>query len=45
MTGPEAPLTIKEGAENVIFLLELPDGINNEYQGKYFEECKVVSIE
>lgn len=45
MTGPEAPLTIKEGAQNVIFLIELPDGINNEYQGKYFDGFKVASFE
>ena len=45
MTGPEAPLTIKEGAENEIFLIELPDGINEEYQGKYFDRFKVSSFE
>ena len=45
MTGPEAPLTIKEGAENEVFLIELPDGINKEYQGKYFDRFKVTSFE
>ena len=45
MTGPEAPLTIKEGAENEVFLIELPDGINKEYQGKYFDRFKVASFE
>ena len=44
MTGPEAPLTISEGAENEIFLIELPDGINKEYQGKYFDRFKVTSF-
>ena len=44
MTGPEAPLTIKEGAENEVFLIELPDGINKEYQGKYFDRFKVTSF-
>ena len=44
MTGPEAPLTIKEGAENEIFLIELPDGINKEYQGKYFDRFRVTSF-
>ena len=45
MTGPEAPLTIKEGAVNEVFLIELPDGINRIYQGKYFDSCKVGSFE
>ena len=45
MTGPEAPLTIKEGAVNEVFLIELPDGINRKYQGKYFDSCKVGSFE
>ena len=45
MTGPEAPLSIKEGAENEVFLIELPDGINKEYQGKYFDRFKVTSFE
>ena len=45
MAGPKAPLTIKEGAETEVFLLELPDGINPEYQGKYFDKCKVSSFE
>jgi carbonyl reductase 1/carbonyl reductase 3 len=44
MTGPEAPLTIKEGAENEVFLIELPDGINEKYQGKYFDRFKVTSF-
>ena len=44
MTGPEAPLTIREGAENEVFLIELPDGINKEYQGKYFDRFKVASF-
>ena len=44
MTGPEAPLTIREGAENEVFLIELPDGINKDYQGKYFDRFKVTSF-
>ena len=35
----------REGAANEIFLIELPDGIHPEYQGKYFSEFKVVEIE
>lgn len=45
MGGEHAPLTIKEGAECEIFLLELPDGINKEYQGKFFDKCKVSSFD
>ena len=45
MGGDKAPLSIKEGAANEIFLIELPDGIHPEYQGKYFSEFKVVEIE
>lgn len=45
MAGPKAPLTIKEGAVTEVYLIELPDGINEEYQGKYFEKCKVVDFE
>lgn len=45
MAGPKAPLSIKEGAENEVFLIELPDGINEEYQGKYFDKCKVTNFE
>ena len=44
MAGPKSPLTIKEGAETEIYLIELPDGINPEYQGKYFDKCKVSSF-
>ena len=45
MGGQMAPLTIREGAENEVFLIELPDGINKEYQGKYFDRFKVASFE
>lgn len=45
MAGPKAPLSIKEGAETEVYLIELPDGINPEYQGKYFDKCKVSSFE
>ena len=45
MTGPEAPLTIEQGTVNEVFLLELPDGINKQYQGKYFDDCRVGNFE
>jgi len=44
MGGPSAPLTIEQGTINEIFLLELPDGINKNYQGKYFDNCRVASF-
>ena len=44
MGGPSAPLTIEQGTVNEIFLLELPDGINKNYQGKYFDNCRVASF-
>ncbi len=44
MGGPSAPLTIKQGVENEIFLIELPDGIDEKYQGKYFDRFKVASF-
>ena len=45
MIGPEAPLSVEQGAINEIFLIELPDEINLKYQGKYFDNCKVSSFE
>ena len=45
MTGSEAPLSVEEGVVNEVFLIELPDGINRNYQGKYFDNCKVTSFE
>ena len=45
MTGPEAPLSVEQGVVNEVFLLELPEGINRYYQGKYFDNCKVDSFE
>ena len=45
MGGPRAPLSVEQGAVNEVFLLELPDGINKNYQGKYFDNCRVASFE
>jgi carbonyl reductase 1/carbonyl reductase 3 len=45
MGGEHAELTIKEGAETPVFLIELPDGINKENQGKLFDKCKIASFE
>ncbi len=43
MTGPKAHLSIEEGVMTPIYLIELEDGINEEYQGKFFKLCKVAS--
>lgn len=45
MGGEGAPLSIKEGAETEIFLITLPDGIHEEYQGKYFRDSKVYNFD
>ena len=36
MTGPEAPLSVEEGAVNEVFLLDFPDGINHNNPGLHF---------
>ena len=43
MWGEHAFVYVKDGANSVIYLIELPDGINKEFQGKFFEDCKVSS--
>ena len=45
MGGPHAPLEPTEGAERIIYLLELPDTVNKEFQGKFFDENKVTPID
>lgn len=45
MGGSIAPLTNKQGAECEVFLIELPDGINRKYQGKYFDRFTISSFE
>jgi len=41
MGGMGAPLSVKEGAKREIMLIELPEGIDKKYQGKYFQDFKV----
>ena len=43
MGGSGAPLSIKEGASREIMLVELPEGIDKKYQGKYFQDFKVAN--
>jgi NAD(P)-dependent dehydrogenase (short-subunit alcohol dehydrogenase family) len=43
MAGPRAPLSIEEGVLTPIYLIELPDGIHKDLQGKYFDKCEVAS--
>ena len=45
MGGEHAPLEVGVGADKIIFLLELPDVINKEYQGKFFDDNKVASLD
>ena len=45
MGGEHAPLEVGEGADRIIFLLELPDTVNKEYQGKFFDENKVAPLD
>ncbi len=41
MGGDNAPLTIEEGIVTPIYLIELENKLNEDFQGKYFSECKV----
>lgn len=45
MGGEHAQIEVSEGADRVIYLLELPDVVNKEFQGKFFDENKVASLE
>lgn len=45
MGSQAAPLTIEEGIVTPLYLINLPDGIIPEYQGKYFDKSKVTSFE
>ena len=45
MGGQYAPLEVGEGADRILFLLELPDTVNKDYQGKFFDENKVVALD
>ena len=45
MGGPHAPLEVAEGAERIIYLLELPDTVNKEFQGKFFDDNKVIALD
>ena len=45
MGGPHAPLEPAEGAERIIYLLELPDTVNKDFQGKFFDEHKVCQLD
>ena len=45
MGGPEAPKTIEQGVVTPLYLINLPDYINNDFQGKFFYECKPMLLE
>lgn len=42
MGGPNATYSIEEGIMTPFFVIDLPDGINPEYQGRNFFHCKLV---
>ena len=44
MGGFGAPHSIEHGAETDIYLIKLPDGIDQKYQGKLFRDCKVTNL-
>ena len=45
MGGEHAPLEVGDGADKILFLLELPDSVNKDYQGKFFDDNKVASLD
>ena len=44
LAGPEAPLSLEEGAVCPSFVVNLPWKVDEKYQGKYFADCKVEDI-
>ena len=45
MGGDQAPYEVSEGVDRIMFLLELPDTVNKEFQGKFFDENKVTPLD
>ena len=45
MGGEYAPLQPEDGAEKIIYLLELPDTVNKDFQGKFFDDNKVAPLD
>lgn len=45
MGGETAPEEVSAGVERLTFLLDLPDVVNKDYQGKFFEDNKVTNFE
>jgi NAD(P)-dependent dehydrogenase (short-subunit alcohol dehydrogenase family) len=43
--GPKASKSIEEGVVCPMFLINLPYVVTEEYQGKFFSECKVTSFD
>jgi len=44
LAGPNTPLFIEEGVVTPIYVIQLEDGINEERQGKYYDNCKITSL-
>ena len=45
MWGPSAPMSIEEGTVCPCYLINLPWKIDDKYQGKYFNDCKVCGFD
>lgn len=45
MSSGKGILTIQQGAKTPLFLIDLPFKVNPEYQGKFFSNCQVTSLE
>lgn len=44
MTSHKGPLTIEQGAQTTIFLIELPFKIDPQYQGHFFEKSALSAL-
>lgn len=44
MTSHKGHLTIQQGAETPVYLIELPFEVNPEFQGRFFSNCKLKSL-
>lgn len=45
MTEGAGPLTVEEGVQTPLFLINLPFEVNESYQGQHFYRCEVSSLE
>ena len=45
MTDHQGPLTAQEGAKTAVFLVNLPSEVKEEWQGQFFENSNLSSME